>query len=52
MSVYIARITRQVGEEIVKDEISDDDVEDLLLDLFSNFSHYNILEIHITRGEK
>lgn len=45
--MFTARITRQVGENIVKDEMVDVHLASLLTEIFMTFNDNEILEIHI-----
>ena len=49
--MFTARITRKVGDEIVKQGITTEDLSDLLSMIVLNFSDNEILEIHIVRGK-
>lgn len=47
--MFTARITRKTGDKIVKDEISTDELADLLDMLERNYDDDEVLEIHIGR---
>ena len=50
--MFTARITRQRGKKVVKDEVSRDTLSGLLAVLLAAVGFSEILEIHITRQEE
>jgi len=51
--MWIARISRNRGDKVIKDELSTDDISELLEMLGRMLeSEADLLEIHIYRGEK
>lgn len=52
--MFTARITRKTGEKIVKDEMTTDELSELLQILINNYENEDdyILEIHILKGDK
>ena len=49
--MFTARITRQRGERVVKDEIFGDSLFLLLTEIFMTYDNDEVLEIHIIRQE-
>ena len=50
--MFTARITRQVGEVIIKDEMFGDSLFLLLTEIFMTYDNDEVLEIHIVREEE
>lgn len=47
--MFTAKITREIGETITKDEMIDINLASLLTEIFMTYNDNEVLEIHITR---